>query len=615
MAADRTAAAASMAEGMRQLKRCKDNANRNMRVLKVKYERCVEAKELLLEKHFQYGERAKIDIQSAEMTEWLNPQIDEAEDLLDEVFLLLDADETRLSNEQTEKERTAAEEAETKQKETQLNFITKQSETDSKLLKDNVTNMKAVIDDEDKTSKEDALLVQASLQEIESILEGLTKSWNFMKAEATDDDLREDIIKTETETRKLVSDNRTTAHVFIKTYNPTIINDDAVSVSSRSSSDTTSSSRDLSVKLQKINLPSFNGNGRAFARFKGDFNRIVAPSYPDKQHLTYVIKEQCLKGQAKTLVENIDNIDEIWSRLEEKYGRTTDIVRLVLNDVKKLSFQKIDKDVALITLVDTLEKGIQDLTLIKAQAEISTEYTVNLIEEKLPRRILEKWLTLEREEVTKSKESEKTTSEDVTVKVEEVTGARRFNQLLKFLKEERRQAERMMQLHGRDKEKEKDKDNNEKDKNKQNKDNNKYRSNLIDGKPAINNKNKCLLHPNGTHLTRMCRVFQGKTAEERGKIVKDLSGCRLCLSTSHVGQRCPFEDTWKGCDISGCGVKHSRLLHGCGIPEFSMHVQVFNVSVVARDRDEEENTDHTPQTFTYNNKNNTLLLMQEHSPI
>ena len=54
---------------------------------------------------------------------------------------------------------------------------------------------------------------------------------------------------------------------------------------------------------------------------------------------------------------------------------------------------------------------------------------------------------------------------------------------------------------------------------------------------------------------------------------------------------------------------HSKLLHGCGIPEFSMHMQIANVCVTETNENDEENP--TPQTFTYSTKNNTLLLLQE----
>ena len=56
------------------------------------------------------------------------------------------------------------------------------------------------------------------------------------------------------------------------------------------------------------------------------------------------------------------------------------------------SLQKVDWDASLVNLVDVLEKGTQDLTAIEARAEIANTYTVSLIEGKLPRRTLTKWL-------------------------------------------------------------------------------------------------------------------------------------------------------------------------------------------------------------------------------
>ena len=119
-----------------------------MRVLKGKYEKCVEAKEMLLEKHFQYGERAKIDLAATEMVEWMNPKIDAAEDLLDEVFILLDDDERRNNTAQNNLEKEAEAEAEQELKKTELEVITKQSKTDETLLRKHVADIKNTIEDE-----------------------------------------------------------------------------------------------------------------------------------------------------------------------------------------------------------------------------------------------------------------------------------------------------------------------------------------------------------------------------------------------------------------------------------------------------------------------------------
>ena len=96
---------------------------------------------------------------------------------------------------------------------------------------------------------------------------------------------------------------------------------------------------------------------------------------------------------------------------------------------------------------------------------------------------------------------------------------------------------------------------------------------------AVNNKerqkfsNNCLIYPNSNHLTRKCKTFLQKTIGERGEIVKNSNGCKLCLSQSHVGERCTFESSWGACKINGCNEYHSYLIHGCGIQGISMHVQ------------------------------------------
>ena len=101
--------------------------------------------------------------------------------------------------------------------------------------------------------------------------------------------------------------------------------------------------------------------------------------------------------------------------------------------------------------------------------------------------------------------------------------------------------------------------------------------------------NKCLIHQNANkpHLTRNCHAFKGKSPEERGKIVKDTGGCKLCLSKSHPNAPCPFESKWGPCKVDGCQEFHSKLVHGCGVPGISMH------------------------TYSYKSISHTLLLIQD----
>ena len=76
-------------------------------------------------------------------------------------------------------------------------------------------------------------------------------------------------------------------------------------------------------------------------KIQGCFKALVAPNYSNTIHQTYVLKENCLLGEAKNLVENIDNIDTIWERLHEKYGDNIEIVNAIIKDKERVSISQI----------------------------------------------------------------------------------------------------------------------------------------------------------------------------------------------------------------------------------------------------------------------------------
>ena len=149
----------------------------------------------------------------------------------------------------------------------------------------------------------------------------------MLKVDADDDEL-EKIFETESKLRTSIIQLKLSASAYVKTIIPSQASGSSTRSDSSSviSSDHHSSS---SLKVEKISLPTFNGNNRTFARFKGDFKQIVEKAYPDEVQRTYVLKKSCLKGPAKTLVENIDTLEDIGERLESKYGNTNDIIHMV----------------------------------------------------------------------------------------------------------------------------------------------------------------------------------------------------------------------------------------------------------------------------------------------
>ena len=90
--------------------------------------------------------------------------------------------------------------------------------------------------------------------------------------------------------------------------------------------------------------PKFSGDIRDFARFKADFKKIVESEHRDQIHQIYVMKECCLQGKSHDLVRNLDNLSDIWERLTEKYGDTTEIVDSVIKDIQNVTIQRGSED-------------------------------------------------------------------------------------------------------------------------------------------------------------------------------------------------------------------------------------------------------------------------------
>ena len=124
----RAAAHASLKETMRELERNQKKANPSMRLLKAKFEKVTEAKEFLLSKHFTYCEKAKKPHDDPEMLQWITPILDEANDLLDDVYLLLDADETTFENQRVQREMDAGNDERQEKIKNEISIAKKQSE-------------------------------------------------------------------------------------------------------------------------------------------------------------------------------------------------------------------------------------------------------------------------------------------------------------------------------------------------------------------------------------------------------------------------------------------------------------------------------------------------------
>ena len=540
----RAAAEALLSNTIREITRYKDGPNPNQRLLQAKLDKLYHEKDELFKKHCFYAEKAGVTLSDETMQNYINPLMDDACDLADELELIIVNYEATASTHQQTIDAAALELA----KANEVTVAEGQCNADELTLRHIVDAMKVIVDDDARSSKEDSALVMSHLPQVEETLANLTKSWNSLKSLQLSADKLTQLFAKQHEVNTYVKDNVMLATAFVNKVDPDSSILKPASSSSSRLSDSIGGGDDVSklLKMEKAKYPTFSGDIRTFARFKREFNDFVVPSHQDPKSQVYVLKQTCLKGDVRKLVENMSDLNGIWERLESRYGDTIDIVSVVIKSVQDFTFSGSDHDQKIVNLVDTLERGVEDLNAIQGKHHIANAFTVKLLEEKIPRQILTRWL-----QNPGSK----------------MSADQRFDQMFEFLKQERKQAERLILVQDNKQSKKEDPP--------KKKPPSHVNAALGGGQKTFNQNNRCLLHPEADHLTRKCRKFLALDVEARGKALKDNDGCRLCLSKGHgAGVECPFTQTWTVCGINNCQMFHSRLVHGCTISGIGCHAHI-----------------------------------------
>ena len=144
----RNAAAASLKDSIRELTRFKVKPNPNKRLLQSKLDRVLNDKENLVDKHYTYAEKAALDLDSEDMLGWLTPKLDDATDLTDEVEILIDNLNTTEDTAQKQLDNNELQRALTNE----INVAKLQYQSDEKTLRDRITLMMGVVNDENTAS-------------------------------------------------------------------------------------------------------------------------------------------------------------------------------------------------------------------------------------------------------------------------------------------------------------------------------------------------------------------------------------------------------------------------------------------------------------------------------
>ena len=485
--------------------------------------------------HFVLCEKSDVAFESKEATDYLQAKLDDAADTVDACEMFVEDVEARRIEDERRNEESTKEVTKKKENDDYFKRLKVEKSIDERLAKDLCTKINQLVAKKE-LSAEDFLILKVYIEKLQGMSSMLENYWTEVLTSSTIDQL--EAMSTEIYTKKTEIHESLSKGVSLwgKREEETRSNYRGGFASSSSIGE--ASETRAMIKPEKMKLPTFSGNIRCFARFKKDFTKIVAPFYPDNTQRAYTLKETCLKGRAKTLVENIEDIDEMWKRLENKFGDKIDLVDVVIKEIEEVPTLKNNDDVKFIELVDKLEKGLIDLDAIGARSDLANAYTVKMIEKKLNRLIYMEWL---KKEPDIEKDS-------------------RFEKLFQFLDDERRRVEKLVRKNEQPIEpspREKGKSGGvagtgsfaaieqQKEQRKEN------------GKKSDN----CLVHPGVSHFTRKCRSFLSKSNSERAEILKKTKGCTLCLSTHHLEKPCPHKEKWNPCGKDDCKKYHSHLLH------------------------------------------------------
>ena len=112
----------------------------------------------------------------------------------------------------------------------------------------------------------------------------------------------------------------------------------------------------LFLKLAKAKMPHFDGELRHYPQFKRDFNKQVMTQIR-AMDAAYELRS-CLGKEPKALVKSMDDdVQEMWRRLDEKYGDPAKIADVIIDSIRSFRTLKEEEGKRYIEFVTIVEDG------------------------------------------------------------------------------------------------------------------------------------------------------------------------------------------------------------------------------------------------------------------
>ena len=132
---------------------------------------------------------------------------------------------------------------------------------------------------------------------------------------------------------------------------------------------------------------------RKYPCFRKEFKKHIEPQY-SKEEEAFVLKSYLALEIREDVSTLGDDAEQIWKRLDRKYGDECRLVDSILSDVKKIPICDDDFPRVVLDMITIIEKAYRDLCYLSMEQEISNSAIVSLIEQILPKSIEDEWLKL-----------------------------------------------------------------------------------------------------------------------------------------------------------------------------------------------------------------------------
>jgi len=298
----------------------------------------------------------------------------------------------------------------------------------------------------------------------------------------------------------------------------------------------------VKVKLSPLPCPKWDLDIRKYAEFKGTFQELVERNTTPSSALFYL--REAVPEAARGILSGCTVILEGWKVLDERYGDEQIVAAVITKELRDTAPIREGQDSKLLVFIEGLQKSRLDMKRIGLESELSHSSTVNIVEEKLPKVVVDRWRRLVVDEGIKlpslfprmmdflQKEARLIRAHMTNVSVNPSKSS------VSALESGVRKADAAGSTPDND---------------------------HVLGRSAPAVTGTCLFHDNtDSHELRNCRVFSNLLLEGRRKFILNNKLCGICLEKGHFRNNCKARPV---CPIEGCGARHVRGAHGFMAPE------------------------------------------------